>query len=564
MSKNEEHIKSFLFILCFFTFCFLQGMKAQPADEIAKARRVIDERGEVIIRFRQPQTLSIDELTRNLSIDNKKGDTLTAYASEKQFTWFLGQQIPFKVIGPRNTFNTSAQSKKSTSQGWDSYPAYPEYLQMMESFATGHTDLCILKEFGTSVNGRKLLAVKISDNPAEDEPEPVFLYTSSIHGDEGTGFVLLLRLIDSLLTAYSLNPAIKQLVDDTEIWVNPLSNPDGFFFSSDTFPFGSRRFNLNNIDLNRNFPDPVTGDHPDGEPWQAENTAMMNFMKQQGIVLSANLHDGAELVNYPWDCRFARHADDNWYAFISRQFADTVQHYGPAGFFKDEKNGITNGYDWYSIYGGRQDYVNHFLHGREITLELSHIKSVDPSALPSYWDTYKKSLIDYIRHIHAGVHGFVIDSENGRPLEAMVEIPGHDKDSSQVSSDPETGEFYRLLRPGDYSLRAASPGYQSRQVDISIAAGETREIILSLLPVDLEFTCFPVPFTHTLNLLLPDDALYNLEIALYDASGRVMIRKILPAVRKSAQIDGLGSLPRGLYLVRLTADSFTREYKVAK
>ena len=42
---------------------------------------------------------------------------------------------------------------------------------------------------------------------------------------------------------------------------------------------GATRFNANQVDLNRNFPDPVKGDHPDSYIWQTETVAMMEFMK---------------------------------------------------------------------------------------------------------------------------------------------------------------------------------------------------------------------------------------------------------------------------------------------
>jgi carboxypeptidase D len=35
-----------------------------------------------------------------------------------------------------------------------------------------------------------------------DEYEPEFMYTSTMHGDETVGYVLMLRLIDYLLTNY--------------------------------------------------------------------------------------------------------------------------------------------------------------------------------------------------------------------------------------------------------------------------------------------------------------------------------------------------------------------------
>ena len=82
------------------------------------------------------------------------------------------------------------------------YPTYDQYHQMMQSYAERYPDICVLDTFGTSGEGRLLLALKISDNPGEDEPEAGFLYTSTMHGNELLGFVLLLRFADTLLTGY--------------------------------------------------------------------------------------------------------------------------------------------------------------------------------------------------------------------------------------------------------------------------------------------------------------------------------------------------------------------------
>ena len=549
--------------LLFVHFC-LFVLNAQTMDELSRSRGMLKTRGEVIIRFIRPATLSMDELTRNLSIDKRKGDTLTAYANEKQFNWFIARKIPFDVLTPRSVANSAKDHRKSTASSLDAYPAYSEYLQMMESFAADYPDRCVLQEFGTSVNGRKLLAVKISDNPAIHEAEPAFLYTSTIHGDEGTGYMLMLRLIDSLLNAYNTNEVIKELIDNTEIWINPIFNPDGFYFASESLSLNSTRYNANHADLNRNFPDALAGDHPDAMDWQPETVAMMNFMKQHPFVLAANLHDGAELVNYPWDNRSARHADDSWYVQLSRQFADTVHVYSPAGFFTDEYNGITNGSDWYVVYGGRQDYVNYFLHGREVTMELSHVKSVDPSEFPAFWNHYKKSLIGYMQQIHPGIHGTVTDAATGEPLKAMIEIPGHDRDSSQVFSSAETGEFYRLLPAGNYTFTITSSGYSSQNIEFSLTANETREMIITLLPAARELSCFPIPFTHTLTFLLPDDSANDLYLTFTDMAGRIIINVILPGVEGYASLTKLDGLARGVYLVKIRYGSLVDEMKVVK
>jgi hypothetical protein len=549
------------FILCYFA-CL--SLSAQSSDNLSKAFDDLKNRGEVILRFVNPPAQTLNELSLHMSIDKRNGDTIVAYVNDKQFKWFLSQNIPFDIVARHLVKKVADVKTKSTATAWSDYPSYDTYLQMMESFAENYPGLCKLQVFGTSVNGRKLMAVKISDNPEEDEAEPVFFYTSTIHGDEGLGYVLLLRLIDSLLVSYDSNPAMHNLIDSTEIWINPLFNPDGFYFGSDSFLIDPTRFNANNIDLNRNFPDPVSGDHPDGNAWQPETIAMIAFMKRNNIVLAANLHDGTEVVNYPWDSRAERHADDVWYSFISREFADTVHQYSPAGFFTTFDDGITDGWDWYPVHGGRQDYVNYFLHGREVTIELSDVKSPDPSNLPAYWNYYKHSLIGYMMQIKTGIYGAVTDSVTGLPIEARIEIPGYDNNESEVFSSASTGEFYRLLKEGSYDLSIASPGYITKTLEVSLGQGDSRHLSVGLIPSLDDFLFYPCPFNNDLNFVLPEDPGSDVTITLYDITGRQISSRVLSAEERFIKIAGLDWLADGIYLVKVAYGSRVQELKVIK
>lgn len=537
---------------------------AQNSDEIALACQYLSARGEVIIKFAIPTGNNINAFINYLSFDKLSDDTLYAYANDKQFDWFLQQNIPFHVVRPRLISRATGQRQKSTYTLPDHYPSYNEYHQMLEFYAQAYPQLCILREFGTTVNGHKLLALKISDNPAEDEAEPVFFYTSSLHGDEGTGFVLLLGLIDSLLTAYAGNPAIQQIVDNAEIWINPLANPDGFYFASDSLYFNSKRFNANNVDLNRNFPDPVAGDHPDGQPWQPETIALMNFMKQQKITLAANLHDGAELVNYPWDCRYERHADDGWYRQVSRQYSDTVHKYSPTGFFTDLNNGITNGYDWYRVYGGKQDYVNYYLYGREVTIELSEVKNPDPPELVNLWNYHKRSLIGYIEQVFSGIQGFVFDAITEHPIEATIEIAGHDHDHSEVFSSAETGEFYRLTNLDTCTLKITAQGYITQYIRIDISGKRFNNLEIPLVPTTAEFTLYPDPFSDKINIMLPDTVADEATILLFDISGRKVHSVTVPVSGSLICVNELNRLKSGIYLVKIIYGSQMIKAKLLK
>ena len=86
---------------------------------------------------------------------------------------------------------------------WDSYPTYTQYDSIMRHFNALYPDLCRLDTIGTSINGKLVLALKISDNASANEDEPEVFYTSTIHGDELAGYVLMLRLADYLLSNYA-------------------------------------------------------------------------------------------------------------------------------------------------------------------------------------------------------------------------------------------------------------------------------------------------------------------------------------------------------------------------
>ena len=342
---------------------------------------------------------------------------------------------------------------------YQKYPTYPQYVEMMQNFAADFPHICKLDTFGTSTQGRLLLALKISDHPLEEEAEANFLYTSTIHGDELLGFNLLLRLADTLLQGYGSDSEITGLVDSLAIWINPLANPDGSYMNDNNLSLKqAMRDNANGIDLNRSFPDPSKGEPDDTTGREPENKAMMDFLWKHGIIMSANLHSGEEVVNYPWDYTFDLHADDPWYRFISREYADEARAIDPT-YMELFTDGITNGAEWYVIKGGRQDYVNYYLGGREVTLELSKTFLLGSELLEEHWILNRRSLLNYMSQCTYGIRGKVTDKESGEPLRARIHIPYHDSSYSVVHSFADFGDYYRLIKEGVYDLVFSAPGY---------------------------------------------------------------------------------------------------------
>jgi len=124
--------------------------------------------------------------------------------------------------------------------------------------------------------------------------------------------------------------------------------------------------------------------------------------------------------------------------------------------------GITNGADWYVIYGGMQDWNYIWMGCNDVTIELSQEHWPDASMLPSLWEDNRESMLSYLEAVHWGIRGIITDAISNQPLDAAIEVVGI---NHKVFSDPDVGDYYRLLLPGMYTLRFSAEGYFSKEVD---------------------------------------------------------------------------------------------------
>lgn len=346
----------------------------------------------------------LNKLTRIVSIDAVDRDSVTAYANEQEWKSFLILEIPYRIIIPmKDTKNIEMTDNDLRDVNWSKYPTYQAYLDMMASFEKDYPMMCRIDTIGYSVRGKLLLAACVTSDLEKNYNKPEFFYTAQMHGDETAGSVFMLRLIDTLLSSYESCDQIQKLLNETQIWINPIANPDGAYYLSDSTLVGSIRYNANSIDLNRNFPDPPHVSHPNSQDREPETLAMMIFASQRNFRISANFHGGTECVNYPWDSSPARHTETLWFEHVSHEYADTARFYSPLAYMSGFNQGVTNGWDWYPVYGSRQDYMTYFHHCKEVTIELSDQKMLPSSALRTYWEYNKRSLLNYIRNMGQGV-----------------------------------------------------------------------------------------------------------------------------------------------------------------
>uniref|UniRef100_A0A672V589 Carboxypeptidase M n=1 Tax=Strigops habroptila TaxID=2489341 RepID=A0A672V589_STRHB len=290
---------------------------------------------------------------------------------------------------------------------------------------------------------------------------PEFKYVANMHGDETVGREILLHLIDFLVTSYRRDPVITRLLNNTRIHIMPTMNPDGFEATKvpDYLKHWEAGGMENGEDLNRNFPDAFERNNASIQP---ETRAVMNWIKNETFVLSANLHGGALVASYTFDNvtgsleGYSRSPDDDVFIHLAKTYSfNHASMYKGTGCDNRQTfpDGITNGYSWYQLEGGMQDY--NYVWGQcfEITLELSCCKYPPADQLEKFWRDNKAALIEYIKQVHLGIKGQVTD-KNGNPIpNAIVEAQGRPHVCPYRTN--EQGEYFLLLLPGTYVINVS-------------------------------------------------------------------------------------------------------------
>ncbi|MBK7631579.1 MAG: immune inhibitor A [Ignavibacteriales bacterium] len=186
---------------------------------------------------------------------------------------------------------------------------------------------------GTTVEGRPIYVVKISDNPNVNENEPQVFYNSLIHCREPQGMMTVMYYMYYLLENYGTDPEVTYLVNNREIYFQPVVNPDGYEYNRTTNPNGGgdwRKNRKNNgdgsygIDLNRNFgyqwgynnsgssniPSDLTyrGPFAFSEP---ETQAIRDFVNTKTFKTALNYHTYSNLLLYPWGYETIQTPDNN-------------------------------------------------------------------------------------------------------------------------------------------------------------------------------------------------------------------------------------------------------------
>jgi hypothetical protein len=285
---------------------------------------------------------------------------------------------------------------------------------ILTSFVTAHPSLCALSSIPTT--GTQIKALKISNNPAVNDPskgDVVIMATH--HAREWMSTETALYIAQQLLTRYATDTQIQADVNQLQIWIIPVVNPDGFAFTqtaANRLWRKNRRNNLDGtfgVDLNRNYgyqwglnsgSSPNTWDDTYRGPGafsEPETVAIRDFLQTRtNLKTILTYHSYSELFLRPWSYTTADPPGEPTLAALAKRNIAVIQ----------AVHGVTYSENiWYTSSGETTDFTWGTMRVSGFTPELR-----PPTSATNGFDPPTSEIIPTIEENFAAARALIHDA----------------------------------------------------------------------------------------------------------------------------------------------------------
>lgn len=436
------------------------------------------------------------------------------------------------VYRVRETFVPGAKAPSALAQYTD--PA--EMAAFVNQVVAAYPNLAkkvMLKD--TLFEGQQLYAVHVTKDVDQPNDRPTFVLDGQHHAREVMTAEITRDALDWLTSRYASDSAVKRWVDNINIWIVPVVNPDGamYVFQHDV-NWRKNRDPLCAVDLNRNYPflygscngssgscssDTYRGPSPASEP---ETQGMEQLNADAHGFFSLSYHSYGEYLMYSYGCN---DPDEKAALDATAQALNAIlpNDQGTTGLFR-------TGPIWSTIYsadGGSVD-SQYALHG-----SYAFVIEVNQSNFQPDYATWRNVTVQRQR---VAWQYFLDKTLDGPQVKVHVTAKntGAPLAGAQVAYDEVTythGEaprrtdargYYRLLAKANtpYHVTASAAGYCPLTQAVSVATG----------PAALEAALdFPVAPTGAGAQGAGDGAIRVTWTAVPGASGYRVLRGLSPA-----------------------------------
>ena len=242
------------------------------------------------------------------------------------------------IAAEQEQINLLAQAKNTWFQ---SYQRTPEIHSYLNTLAADFPALTSMEDVGDSLQGRDLLAIRIT-GPGDVSARPAIFLNGGQHAREWISPSTVTYIADQLLRNYGSDPLITELVDSFEWIILPVVNPDGYEYTWDSVRLWrkNRRNNGNGtfgVDLNRNWDIDFGGTgasantnsdiyHGPSAFSEPETAAVSSFINNEPrIIAHIDFHCFSQLILYPWGYEGAPALTPTENAFYTQVSDDMAQ-----------------------------------------------------------------------------------------------------------------------------------------------------------------------------------------------------------------------------------------------
>ncbi len=417
---------------------------------------------------------------------------LIVFEGEMPTMWSLGE---VRVLERSRPFAEIAAERRAASPTMppQEYKTFDEILQWMDQVEARYPDIAmkvnVSEKFGlpgTWQGDHDIWAIKLSDNVREDEDELAVLVDSLHHANEMMTMEFAIDIVDRLTDVYGRNTLATSFVDDYQIWVIPVVNPDGldYIWSTNNLWRKNRRNNgggVFGVDLNRNYPF-LWGVCGNGSPNPSSSTyigpAPLSEPEVQAIVA---LGEWLRPTIY-----LSHHTGSPYDVLVPYRCANMAE--AP----------IVN--TMRDLYRSRMNYSWRFASSSGESFEwlynqvssLAFLSEVSPSGTPPFsqvkgeLDRARPGWIFLLESLKVGplVKGHVTDSTTGLPIEAeLASSRVNFTEGERRACESSYGRYAWFLPLEANTLTISAPGYQSKQVPVNVMlGGQTVDVTLDPEP----------------------------------------------------------------------------------
>ncbi len=389
--------------------------------------------------------------------------------------------------GNLNVPYTFIRTIREESDGYNTFESVKEKLKLYEE---NYKEIAKLTSIGKTAELRDIYLLKIGKN--SETYKPTILIVGCHHAREWMSVEMVMKIIDYLLSNYDKDEKVKNWIDNFEILIIPVINPDGFEYTINYDRMWRKNRVVNydgsrGVDINRNYGykwgiSDGSSSVPSSEVYRGkapfsefECQAIRELVYENPPAMTLSYHSFSEIIIYPWGYTSEAPPDKEILEEIAVEMAKTTgppndnDYPGPYDYYPMQSSGL------YLTSGDLADFTYGELGSFSYTVELNSSQEFfdpPPELIEPTWEQTKGIFLVAMNYVDKlGLLSLNISDKDGNPYDGDVSIV--DKNLKRKTQKP--GIFNYFLTEGEYTISV-----QGKRVKVKIKNGEKNEISINL------------------------------------------------------------------------------------